>query len=105
MTALFFILAFAAQFMLVTGQVLLKRAVMSPRPAKFALAIGCMTVYFFTWLGVAKHLPLSQLAPFDTCGPVLLVIWVRLTLNEHLSPRAWLGVITILAGVTLISLS
>jgi drug/metabolite transporter (DMT)-like permease len=105
MIALAFILAFAAQFMLVTGQVLLKRAVMAPHPAKFALAIGSMTLYFFTWLGVARYIPLSQLAPFDACGPVLLVIWVRLTLNERLSLRAWLGVITILAGVTLISLS
>ena len=110
MTILAFILALAAQFMLVGGQILLKRAVapLAPttrRPATFAMAIGCMTLYFFTWLGIAKYIPLSQLAPFDAFGPVLLVAWVHLSLHEHLSPRAWLGVTTILAGVTLISLS
>lgn len=115
MTILAFILALAAQFMMVGGQILLKRTMTLPlpvspparlsRPACFALAISCMTLYFFIWLGVAKYIPLSQLAPFDAFGPVLLVIWVHLTLHERLSPRAWLGVATILAGVTLISLS
>ena len=74
----FVILALLAQGLLVAGQILLKQAMsqaLSRRRlmARFACAIGCMTVYFFMWLAIARTTPLSQLAPFDALGPVFLV--------------------------------
>ena len=110
MILLYCVLAILAQVSLVGGQLLLKRAVV-PQPSHphrgrhFALAIACMTLYFFIWMGVLRHVPLSQLAPFDALGPILLVAWAHLARHERLSLRAWLGVATILAGVTLITLS
>jgi drug/metabolite transporter (DMT)-like permease len=111
MIPLFFILALFAQCALVTGQILLKRAVALPYPSRrrraaaFARAIAFMTLYFFIWLAVAGYIPLTQLAPFDALGPLLLVAAVQLTLHERLPFRAWLGIAFILLGVTLISLS
>jgi drug/metabolite transporter (DMT)-like permease len=111
MMPLFFTLALVAQCALVTGQILLKRAVALPfrtrrrRAAAFARAIACMTLYFFIWLGVAGYIPLSQLAPFDALGPLLLVAAVHVILHERFSPRAWIGISLILLGITVIALS
>lgn len=113
MNAGFIILALVAQLAMVTGQILLKRAMAgraapgqpSPFAIRFTTAIACMTVYFFLWLGVLNHVPLSQLAPFDALGPVLLVTAAGVLLHERLSFRAWIGVSLILAGITLVAFS
>jgi drug/metabolite transporter (DMT)-like permease len=102
------IFAFTAQCLMVCGQILLKKSMMpgrrKPMPG-MALAIGCMTLYFFLWLALARQTPLSQLAPFDALGPVLLVAAAQVIMREKLSGRAWAGIGLILAGISVIALS
>lgn len=113
MTSLTIFLCVVCQFFMVGGQLLLKRA-MSPgaktleqsqRMLRFGLGVGCLTVWFFLWLGVLQHLPLSTAFPFEGLNPALLAIGAWLVLKENLSWSAWLGIGLVCTGIVIVAMS
>lgn len=111
MTAVAIALCVVCQFFLVIGQLLLKRAinaseVMPRRWPKillgFSLAIGCLTAWFFLWVGLMGGWELSRLFPFEGLNPALLAIAAWFFLKEKLSWPAWVGIGLISAGIGLV---
>lgn len=76
-----------------------------PRPLLFLVLSGLATGA--SWLCYFRALSLGQaaeVAPVDKLSVVLVAIFGVTFLGEHLSPRAWAGVLLILSGVVLIAL-
>jgi drug/metabolite transporter (DMT)-like permease len=103
------------QLLIVCGQILLKHAMTEPtdvRPAvlytrvrNFMLAILCLTVWFFLWLGLMRRWDLSKLFPFEGLNPGMIAIAAWLILKERLPLRAWLGLVLVCAGIALVARS
>jgi undecaprenyl phosphate-alpha-L-ara4N flippase subunit ArnE len=100
------------QVCLVTGQLMLKRAMNEthgvPPPWatigwNIAAGIGCLSMWFFLWLGLLRSWELSRLFPFEGLGPPLLVFCAWIFLNERVSPRAWTGIVLIGVGVAFVA--
>ena len=105
-----------AEAALVTGQLLLKRALhktshktglSSPmgRAVLFTLSIAAQAIYFFLWLGLLQKNDLSRVYPLDAIAPVLLVFAAVFILHERLTRRAWIAIGLIIIGISLISLA
>ena len=99
------------QFVMVLGQLLLKHAINAsevlPRRwpkvlREFSLGIGCLTIWFFLWLGLLARWPLSHLFPFEGLNPALLAMGAWLFLKEKLSLTAWAGIGLISVGIVLV---
>ncbi|MGD9690055.1 MAG: EamA family transporter [Phycisphaerales bacterium] len=104
---------------LVAGQVLLKLAMRHAPPddprrpprirhhrALLLIAgIAAMTVWFMLWLGLLQRLDLSHLFPFEGLATVALSFAAARVLRERVTPRMWLAVLLIAAGVALVGLS
>jgi undecaprenyl phosphate-alpha-L-ara4N flippase subunit ArnE len=80
----------------------------TPRPLgavvrNFALGIGCLTAWFFLWLGLLGQWELSRLFPFEGLNPALLLIGAWLVLKEKVPPSAWLGIVLISTGIALVA--
>jgi undecaprenyl phosphate-alpha-L-ara4N flippase subunit ArnE len=114
MTAAALALVLASQLFVVGGQVLLKRGLnltrfcpvpVGPVAARIAAAIALLTLWFLIWMGLLRHLDLSQLYPFEGLSPVLLVLAARVLLHETLTWKTWAGVALIAAGTVLVGLS
>ena len=112
MTALAFALCVLCQICLVTGQVLLKRGMDAthdePFPWRTVVAqvgggIAILSVWFFLWLGLLQDWELTQLFPFEGLSPPLIVLSAWFFLKERVTPRAWIGILLIGAGVMLVS--
>jgi uncharacterized membrane protein len=102
-TAIF--VAVVCQLCLVTGQLLLKRA-MSAAPVRYgylAGGIALLTTWFFLWLGLLSQWELSHIFPFEGLNPALLVLGAALILRERVPRSAWVGVVLISLGVALVS--
>ena len=106
----------ACQFLLVAGQVFLKHAMggisgTTPAPSRaaaarnFALGIGCLTAWFFLWLGILEQCELSNVFPFEGLNPALLVLAAWLFLKERISVQAWIGVLVICGGIMLVAMN
>lgn len=106
----------ACQFLLVIGQVFLKRAMGgkaadSQPPARrhdtrnFVLGIGCLTAWFFLWLGILQRWELSHVFPFEGLNPALLVLAAWVFLKERISIQAWVGVSLICIGIVLVAMN
>lgn len=103
------------QLLLVGGQILLKHAMtdstierasaMSLRVRNFALAIACMTLWFFLWLGLMRTVDLSKLYPFEGLNPAVIAIAAWLVLKEHLPARAWVGLALVCVGIAVVARS
>lgn len=100
------------QLCLVIGHLLLKHAMnathANPKPwttIVWYVASGTclLSVWFFSWLGLLRTWDLSQIFPFEGLSPPLLVLGAWLFLGEHVTPRAWLGIGLIGAGVGLLT--
>jgi drug/metabolite transporter (DMT)-like permease len=105
-------LCVVCQLCLVVGQLLLKHAMNAtrcvPRPwtvIKWNLAagIGCLSLWFFLWLGLLRDYELSRLFLFEGLSPPLLVFGAWFFLGERVSPRAWTGIAFIGLGVALVA--
>ena len=98
----------------VTGNFLLKRGM----PAELATPLDYITVLsrpmvtagvllLILWLASRMALlswaDLSYILPVTAVGYVLVAIAGRVLLNEQVSPKRWLGIGLIMAGVTLVS--
>jgi uncharacterized membrane protein len=107
------IVGVVAEAALVTGQLLLKRAMHKGQAASakgkrvglFVLAIAAQTLYFFLWLGLLSGNDLSRVYPLDAGGYALLVLTAVVLLHERLTLRAWAAIGLIVAGVAIISFS
>ena len=109
MTPLAIALCIFAQFFLVGGQLFFKHAMdeksklaRSKKIRLLLIGIAAQAVWFFLWLGLLQHWPLSQIFPFEGLNPLLLVLAAWLALHERLTPSACLGVVLITAGLVLV---
>ncbi|HUO08078.1 MAG TPA: hypothetical protein VM008_07255 [Phycisphaerae bacterium] len=107
-----FIIGTIAEIALVSGQLLLKRAMhagrratMANRTAYFAVSIVAQAIYFFLWLGLLHDYPLSSVYPFDAGAIILLVVAGILLLNERMTVRGSIAIVFILMGLAIISFS
>ncbi|MGN6366929.1 MAG: EamA family transporter [Phycisphaerae bacterium] len=114
MTSNLLIFGLLAEGALVTGQLLLKKAMHAhprrpisrgKRVAFFATSIVAQALYFFLWLGLLHDYPLSSVYPFDAGALVLLVIAGIVLLHEKLTLRAALAMGFILSGLAIISMA
>lgn len=114
MNAIAAFLIFAALFLFVVGQLLLKRAMdasereswRSPRFLPFfAGGIGAMTVSFFITLGLLGRFELSYLYPFQGLSVIIIAGAGAVMLREKISLQLLLGSLLISAGIVLVSLS
>jgi drug/metabolite transporter (DMT)-like permease len=99
---------------LVAGQILLKKAMAATRarPIRwqkfliaFAPGVTLMATWFYLWLTLLQVLDLSLLYPFEALTGVFLAFAARIFLKEKISPRLWLGIACIVAGVFLVARS
>jgi len=98
------------QLLIVGGQLSLKKAVGKEMKRRhpvgdFALGIGCLTVWFFLWLGLMSKWDLSKLYPFEGLNPAMMAIGAWVILKEKLPMSAWLGLILVCAGIAIVSRS
>jgi len=103
------------QLLIVGGQLLLKHAVTEPttvqptalsaRIRNFTLAIACLTLWFFLWLGLMRRWDLSKLFPFEGLNPAMIAIAAWLVLRERLPARAWVGLVLVCVGIALVARS
>jgi drug/metabolite transporter (DMT)-like permease len=103
-------LCIVCQLLIVVGQLLLKHAVGSqsnhkrPHPVRnFVLAIGCLSIWFFLWLGLMGRWDLSKLFPFEGLNPAMMAIGAWIVLKEKLPLTAWIGLILVCAGIAIVS--
>jgi uncharacterized membrane protein len=109
-TAIAIVLCIVCQLFLVVGQLLLKRA-MNPAAkggwramaVRLIPGIGCMTVWFFLWLGLLERLELSRIFPFEGLNPALMVIGASIFLRERMTVNAWIGIGVITVGIVLVT--
>ena len=107
MSATAILLCVLCELALVTGQLLLKRA-MSATPVRLGLlagGIGFQAIWFFLWLYLLARWDLSRIFPFEGLNPVLIAIGATVFLRERLPIRAWIGIAMISAGIALVSTS
>jgi drug/metabolite transporter (DMT)-like permease len=113
-TAIAIGLCIVCQLLIVVGQLLLKHAMGAQpagealrqnRPRYFALAIACLTLWFFLWLGLMRRWDLSKLYPFEGLNPALMAIAAWLVLKERLPAKAWIGLVLISAGIAFVAAS
>ena len=111
MTFALIFLCIICQFFLIGGQLLLKKA-MSPsaetllksrRTRFFIGGIGCLTLWFFLWLGVLQQMDLSTAFPFEGLNPALLALGAGLILKERLTAVSWCGIAMITIGIIVVS--
>jgi drug/metabolite transporter (DMT)-like permease len=113
MTLAYFVLLMLSETCTVAGQIFFKHAMGEEgaperkwrRPAGIAAGIAAMTVGFFVWLSLLKRFELSYLYPFEGFDRILLVLAASAFLKERMTQGLWAGVILIVAGSILVSLS
>ena len=57
------------------------------------------------WLVVLSRVPLSVAYPIVGISYILIVLFARIFLNEHVPPVRWLGVIVVAVGIAIIGIS
>ncbi|MEB6338098.1 4-amino-4-deoxy-L-arabinose-phosphoundecaprenol flippase subunit ArnE [Serratia rhizosphaerae] len=68
------------------------------------LALTLLAAGMVVWLAVLQRLPLSQAYPMLSLNFVLVTLASRRMFKESITPRHWCGVVTIVAGIVLMSL-
>lgn len=69
-----------------------------------ALALTLLAAGMAVWLAVLQRLPLSQAYPMLSLNFVLVTLASHRVFKESITPRHWCGVVTIVAGIVLMSL-
>ncbi|MEI7999599.1 MAG: EamA family transporter [Candidatus Omnitrophota bacterium] len=71
------------------------------------LWLGLLTVIiiFTNWSTILSKIDLSIATPIASFSYVLVAIAAMIFLHEHISMQRWIGIIFILAGVSLVSVS
>lgn len=57
------------------------------------------------WLVVLSHVPLSVAYPVVGLSYILIVLFSRVVLHEHVPSLRWLGVIVVAVGIAIVGLS
>ena len=83
------------------GQTLL-RASKEPRLWVGLVLFGVSALF---WLVVLSRVPLSVAYPFVGISYVLIVIFSRVFLNEHVPATRWVGVLIVALGIAIVGLS
>jgi len=68
-------------------------------------AITCLGMGVLVWLLVLYHMQVSKATPFLSLGFILVTLVSRYRLKETVPVRRWLGVLLVIIGLWLISLS
>jgi transporter family protein len=68
------------------------------------LAVACLTVNWFLWLGVLSWANLSFVIPITASSYLINALLVGPVLGEHVSRGRWLGTLIIFVGVMVIVL-
>lgn len=113
MTLAYFLLLMLSETCAVAGQIFFKHAMggeAAPerkwrRPVGIAVGVVAMTVAFFIWLGLLKRFELSYLYPYEGFDRIILVVAASAFLKERMTQGLWAGVLLIVAGSILVSLS
>jgi undecaprenyl phosphate-alpha-L-ara4N flippase subunit ArnE len=105
MTGIAIALCLICQLLLVSGQLFLKRGMKTTPIHIAALADGTALLagWFFIWLGLLTRWDLSRLFPFEGLNPALVVLGAWLFLKERVPKTAWIGIVLITLGVTLVA--
>jgi uncharacterized membrane protein len=115
MPAIAILLCIACQTLIVAGQLFLKHAITShggidSGPGRrgtairnFTIGIGCMTLWFFLWLGLLNQWDISKVFPFEGMNPALMAIGAWLVLKEKLPLSAWFGLALVCVGIAVVS--
>jgi undecaprenyl phosphate-alpha-L-ara4N flippase subunit ArnE len=69
----------------------------------FMAGLVAYGVSVLTWLFVLKRVPLSVAAPFVALVYVLVPLAARVLFSDGITPRMWLGMVLVVAGVTLVA--
>ena len=67
--------------------------------------VAVMAASFFLWMGLLPQGALSQLYPFEAITRILLLAAAGLFFREKITPRLWIGVALISAGIILVAVS
>lgn len=114
MTVFQFICVVLSVASLVSGQIIIKKAMGythdKPLPWKkfllwFVPGIAIMTFWFLLWLTLLQTLDLSYLFPFESLSAIFLTIGAAIFLHEKLTLRLWIGIILIVLGVMFVAQS
>ncbi len=111
MTLAWFLLLMLSESCTIVGQVFFKRAMggegIAPHRRRLGIAAGvaAMTAGFFLWLGILRRFELSYLYPFEGFDRIILVVAATVFLKERMSPSLWVGLVLIVLGTSLVSLS
>ncbi len=76
------------------------RALFSP---ELLIAGLCLVAGTGLWLLVLYRMDVSRAFPFLSLGSVLVVLFSRLYLQEHVPAYRWFGVVLIAAGIALVA--
>ena len=68
----------------------------------FLLGLLAMIAGFLAFLVVLSWADLSYVLPVTSVGYVVVALLGRVMLNEAISPRRWMGILLIMAGVALV---
>lgn len=83
------------------GQTIM-RAAKEPRLWVGLVLFGISAIF---WLVVLSRVPLSVAYPFVGISYVLIVVFSRFFLNEHVPATRWVGVLIVALGIAIVGLS
>ena len=70
---------------------------------RLLIALVLLAISFGAWLGAIRHLDLSYAYAMASASIVVVAVLATGFLGETIAPKAWLGLLLILAGCVLIS--
>ena len=70
---------------------------------RLLIALVLLAISFGAWLGAIRHLDLSYAYAMASASIVVVAVLAMGFLGETIAPKAWLGLLLILAGCVLIS--
>lgn len=80
----------------------IRRAVTEPRLWIGLILFGVSALF---WLVVLSRVPLSVAYPFVGVSYILIVLFARLFLHEHVPTLRWIGVLVVALGIAIVGLS
>ena len=79
-----------------------RRAATEPRLWIGLILFGISALF---WLVVLSRVPLSVAYPFVGVSYILIVLFARLFLHEHVPTLRWIGVLIVAVGIAIVGLS
>lgn len=73
------------------------------RNSNIILSVTCMAVSFFSFMALLSIADVSFAVPATAASYVFETVLAKLLLQEHISPRRWMGASLVACGVALLS--